>query len=141
MEELYAGYTKSERYLLNLLGIITLVSILISIFGVYSIVTLACKRRRKEIAIRKVNGATVREILHLFLRDYLLITLLACMVAFPAGVLVMQRWLEQYTRRVSMEWWLFVGIFVLVVLIVLASILSRVIRAANQNPAEVIKTE
>jgi len=141
MEELYAGYTKSERYLLNLLGIITLVSILISIFGVYSIVTLACKRRRKEIAIRKVNGATVREILHLFLRDYLLITLLACMVAFPAAVLVMQRWLEQYTRRVSMEWWLFVGIFVLVVLIVLASILSRVIRAANQNPAEVIKSE
>ena len=88
-----------------------------------------------------MNGATVREILHLFLRDYLLITLLACIVAFPAGVLVMQRWLEQYTRRVSMEWWLFVGIFVLVVLIVLASILSRVIRAANQNPAEVIKSE
>ncbi|MDD2727366.1 MAG: FtsX-like permease family protein, partial [Proteiniphilum sp.] len=141
MEDIYASYTRSERYLLILLSIMTGLAILIALFGAYSIITLACRRRRKEIAIRKVNGATVREILQLFLREYLLITLLACLVAFPAGVLVMQRWLEQYTRRVSMEWWLFAALFLLMVLLVLASVLLQVVRAARQNPAVVVKSE
>ena len=141
MEELYAEYTKSERYLLILLSIMTVGAILISIFGVYSIVTLACNQRRKEIAIRKVNGAKAREIFILFFRQYFLVTVISCIVAFPVGVYIMQRWLEQYTRRVSIEWWLFAGIFVLVLLIVLASIFSRVNRAAKENPAEVVKSE
>ena len=141
MEETYAEYTKSERYLLILLSVMTGVAILIAVFGAYSIITLACRRRRKEIAIRKVNGATVREIMQLFLREYLLITLVACMVSFPAGVLVMQRWLEQYTRRVSMEWWLFAALLLLMVLLVLSSVLFQVVRAARENPSEVVKSE
>ncbi|WP_298649480.1 FtsX-like permease family protein [uncultured Proteiniphilum sp.] len=138
MEELYAEYTKSERYLLILLSIMTAVAILIAVFGVYSIVTLACNRRRKEIAIRKVNGAKAWEIFLLFFRQYFMVTMLSCIVAFPIGMYIMQRWLEQYTRRISMEWWIFAGIFLLVVL---ASIFSRVRRAARENPAEVVKSE
>ena len=141
MEEVYAEYTRSENYLLTLLSIMTVVAILIAVFGIYSMVTLACNQRRKEIAIRKVNGAKVREIFMLFFRQYFVVTVLSCIVAFPVGVYIMQRWLEQYTRRVSMEWWLFVGIFFLVVLIVLASIFSRVNRAAKENPADVVKSE
>jgi len=53
----------------------------------------------------------------------------------------MQRWLEQYTRRVSVEWWLFAGVFVLVVAIVFISMAFRVWKAASENPAEVVKAE
>ena len=141
MEEVYAEYTRSENYLLTLLSIMTVVAILIAVFGIYSMVTLACNQRRKEIAIRKVNGAKVREIFMLFFWQYFMVTVVSCIVAFPIGVYIMQRWLEQYTRRVSMEGWLFVGIFILVVLIVLASIFSRVNRAAKENPADVLKSE
>jgi ABC-type antimicrobial peptide transport system permease subunit len=141
MEETYAEYSKSERYLLILLSVMTGVAIAIAVFGTYSIITLACQRRRKEIAIRKVNGASVLDILLLFLREYFLITVAACVVAFPIGAFVMQRWLEQYIRRVSVEWWLFVGLFLLMLLLVLASVLFQVVRAAKQNPAEVVKSE
>ena len=141
MEDTYDDYTQSERYLLILLSIITGVTILIAIFGIYSIVTLACNRRRKEIAIRKVNGASIKEIFMLFFRQYLWITIAASVLAFPVGVYVMQRWLEQYARRVSMEWWLFAGVFALVLLIVMASMVFRVIKAAKENPAEVVKSE
>jgi ABC-type antimicrobial peptide transport system permease subunit len=141
MEEKYEEYTQSERYLLTLLSIMTGVTILIAIFGIYSIVTLACNRRRKEIAIRKVNGATVKEIFMLFFKQYLWITIAASAIAFPIGVFVMQRWLEQYTRRVSMEWWLFAGVFALVLLIVMASMIFRVVKAAKENPAEVVKSK
>ncbi|MDD4438637.1 MAG: FtsX-like permease family protein [Tissierellia bacterium] len=141
MEEFYSEYTQSERYLLILLTAMTAVAILIAIFGIYSMVTLACNRRRKEIAIRKVNGATVKEIFMLFFKQYFWITFAASALAFPIGVYVMQRWLEQYTRRVSMEWWLFAGVFALVLLIVMASMIFRVVKAAKENPAEVVKSE
>jgi len=119
----------------------TSVAILIAVFGIYSMVTLACNRRRKEIAICKVNGATVKEIFMLFFKQYLWITIAASAVAFPVGVYVMQRWLEQYTRRVSLEWWLFIGVFALVLLIVITSMIFRVVKAAKENPAVVVKSE
>ena len=65
MEEVYSEYTKSERWLLILLGVMTGVAILIAVFGIYSMITLACNQRRMEMAIRKVNGAKA-EILALF---------------------------------------------------------------------------
>ncbi len=137
----FKEFTKSERNLLILVGIMTGVAILIAVFGIYSMITLACNQRRKEMAIRKVNGAKAKEILALFFRQYFAVTVAACAVAFPVGVHVMQRWLEQYTRRVSMEWWLFAGVFVLVVAIVFISMAFRVWKAANENPAEVVKAE
>ncbi len=141
MEEVYAKYTQSEQYLLILLSIMTGVAILIALFGIYSMITLSCSRRRKEIAIRKVNGAKVGEMFFLFFQEYFWVTLLSCVVAFPAAVYIMQRWLEQYTRRVSMEWWLFAGIFVLIILIVFTSIFFRVNFAARENPSEVVKAD
>jgi ABC-type antimicrobial peptide transport system permease subunit len=141
MEEVYSEYTKSERWLLILLGVMTGVAILIAVFGIYSMITLACNQRRKEMAIRKVNGAKAKEILALFFSQYFAVTVVACAVAFPVGVQVMQCWLVQYIRRVSMEWWLFAGVFALVVTIVFISMAFRVWKAANENPAEVVKAE
>ena len=141
IDKSFKEYTKSERNLLMLVGIMTGVAILIAVFGIYSMITLACNQRRKEMAIRKVNGAKAKEILALFFRQYFAVTVAACAVAFPVGVYVMQRWLEQYTRRVSMEWWLFAGVFALVTAIVFTSIVFRVWKAANENPAEVVKAE
>ncbi|HHU26153.1 MAG TPA: FtsX-like permease family protein [Bacteroidales bacterium] len=137
----FKAFTKSERHLLILVSTMTGVAILIAVFGIYSMITLACNQRRKEMAIRKVNGAKAKEILALFFRQYFAVTVAACAVAFPVGMHVMQRWLEQYTRRVSMEWWLFAGVFVLVVIIVFISMAFRVWKAASENPAEVVKAE
>lgn len=141
MDEVYAEYTQSERYLLILLMIMTAVSVLIAVFGVYSMITLSCGKRRKEVAIRKVNGARAKELLWLFFSQYLKIVFFACLVAFPAGVLVMQHWLEQYTRRVSMEWWIFVGIILLIGGIVSVTVFFRIYHTTKENPADVVKSE
>ena len=141
MDDEFSNYTKSERYLFILLSIMTAVAILIAVFGIYSIITLACSQRRKEIAIRKVNGARVREIFILFFKEYFLATIIACIVAFPVGYLIMQRWLEQYVRRISIEFWMFASVLVLIIVVVFLSIFFRVWKAANENPAEVVKAE
>jgi len=140
MDDVYTNYTKSERYLLVLLGLMTLVALLIVTFGVYSMITFSCNQRRKEIAIRKVNGARIAEIFMLFIKQYVFVTVLACIIAFPIGVYVMQRWLEQYVCRIYLEWWIFVSVFSLVLLIVIGGILSKLYQAASENPAETVKS-
>lgn len=84
-EEEYDKYLRSESALMKLLTFVSLVCILISLFGIFSLVTLSCEQRRKEIAIRRVNGAQVYHILHLFFREYLLLLATAVIIAFPIG--------------------------------------------------------
>ena len=107
----------------------------------YSIITLACHQRRKEIAVRKVHGAKAGDILGLFIREYGLILLVSAAVAFVAGTLLMHRWLEGYLHRTPLSWWLYVGLFVAVALLIALCVGSRVWKTARENPADVVKSE
>ena len=140
-EDLYADYLKSERLLLRLLGIASAVCVLVVGFGVFSLVTLSCEQRRKEIAIRKVNGARVGDILRLFAREYLLLLAVAAVVAFPVGYVLMKRWLESYVEQTTISLWVYLVIFAGMAAVVALCIGWRVWRAANENPAEVVKRE
>lgn len=140
-EESYNKYLQSETMLARLLAFASLVCILVAIFGIYSLVTLTCEQRRKEIAIRKVNGATVRNILSLFYREYIVLLLLAALPAFPLAYILVKHWIETYTRQMPIPIAPALGVFLVLLLVVGLSISWRVWRAAHENPAEVIKRE
>ena len=123
----------------KLLSVMTVACILIAVFGVYSLTSLTCQQRRKEIAIRKVHGAEIVDIMNIFFKEHLILLGMAALVAFPAGYLIMKRWLEGYVKQTSMDAWLFVAIFLIVFVIIIFSIISMVWKAANRNPAEVVK--
>ena len=137
----YNAYLKAEHLLMRLLAFVSTVCILVSAFGIFSMITLSCERRRKEVAIRKVNGARVGDILGLFAREYLLLLAAAAVVAFPVGYVLMKRWLESYVEQTPLSWWLYAIIFLGMALLVALCIGWRVWRAANENPAEVVKRE
>lgn len=141
IEEVYDAYMKSENTLCQLLSIVSFICIAIAVFGIFSLVTLSCEQRRKEIAIRKVNGANVRVILNLFFKEYLILLAVASILAFPLGYLLMRRWLEEYVKQTPIEGWLYAVIFIGMGLVIFLSIIWRVWKAARQNPAEVIKSE
>ena len=111
-EESFAALLRSERNLSHLLTIVTIVAILIAVFGVYSIITLACRQRRKEIALRKIHGAKLKDILGMFVKEYGLILVIGAAVAFPVGYLIMHGWLEQYLKRITIGPLFYIGIFV-----------------------------
>ena len=138
--EVYDTYLASERMLMRVLGVMAGVCVLIALFGVYAHVVLACEHRRKEIAVRKVNGATAGLIVRSFLKEYFLLLLGASAFAFPRTI-AMQRWLEQYVLRVGLSWWIYAGIFLLLWIFIMGCIGRSVWRAARENPAEVIKSE
>lgn len=140
-EEEYAEYLRSEDALIKLLSFVAVICILIAAFGIFSLITLSCEQRRKEIAVRKVNGATIRDILVMFVKEYLILLIIAAIIAFPVGYVLMKRWLESYIEQTVISFWIYFAIFGGIVIVIFACIGWRVWQAARQNPAEVIKSE
>ena len=141
MEDIFEKHFKSERALLKLLSVMTLASILIAIFGVYSLTNLTCRQRRKEIAIRKINGATAGDILAMFAKEYFLLLIIGAAIAFTTGYFIMQRWLEQYVKQTSIPAWIYLSIVLVLAMIIALCVGWQVYRASVENPAEVVKSE
>jgi hypothetical protein len=140
-EETYKGYLAAEQSLLTLLGFTSLVCVLICIFGFVSLISLSCEERRKEIAIRKINGATVLDILNIFFKENFLLLIIGALVAFPIGYYVMRQWLEQYVRQTPIGAWVYLAIIAAMASVIVMCVGWRVWRASVENPAEVIKKE
>jgi putative ABC transport system permease protein len=141
VSDLYDRLNQSEQTGLQLFSTLAVVCLLISLFGVYAIAAATTRRRRKEIAIRKVAGAEANSIVRLFFREYTLQVIIACAIALPPVYLAMNNWLQGYAYRTTIPWWLLAGTTTGVTAIVLLTVLTQVLKAANGNPAEVIKNE
>lgn len=77
----------------------------------------------------------------MFFRDYTSLTAISAVIAFPFSWMFMEQWLQNFAYRISISWWMFVVVFIVVAAIVISTIVTQVSRAANQNPAEVVKSE
>ena len=137
----YMGFIKSESMLSLLLIIITLVCVIVAVSGLYSIVSLLCQKRRKEIAIRKINGARMNDILMIFVKEYMPIILMSAIVAFSVGATIMHRWLSVYVRQTPITIWVYLSVFVCMLIIIAVTVFGNIRRAMTENPADVIKSE
>jgi ABC-type antimicrobial peptide transport system permease subunit len=139
--DVYDDYLQVEKSLLTLLGFIALICVLICVFGFVSMISLACEERRKEIAIRKISGATVLDILNIFFRENFVLLVAGAAVAFPISYYVMRRWLEQYVRQTPVGAWIYVAILSAMAVVIVMCVGWRVWRASVENPADVVKRE
>ena len=139
--DLYDRLNRSEQVGLKMFSVLAVVCLLISLFGIYAVASAATQRRRKEVAVRKVVGARVGDIIRMFFREYTVQVMLAGAVALPLAYIAMSRWLQGYAYRTDIPWWLLAGVITGVVAVVLLTVLGQVLRAANSNPAEVVKSE
>lgn len=138
---LYDALNQSETIGLRIFSFLALACLLIALFGIYAAANAATKRRRREIAIRKVVGAGTGSILLLFIREYARLIAIASLIAFPIAYLIMVDWLSGYAYRIGIAIWWLVAILAGIAALVLLTIWRQVVKAANENPAEVIKCE
>ena len=131
----------SQEHLKNLVMGLGVLCILIAIFGTYSMIVLACRERRREIAVRKVHGAKVRDIIEIFGREYGGTLLLSTILAFSVGYIFMHRWIQQYERQITISWWIYAVILVAMVIVISLTVGHQVLKTARENPADVIKSE
>ena len=139
-EEEYDKFLKSENALIKLLSFVSAICIMICVFGFVSLVSLTCEERRKEIAIRKINGATVGDILSIFAKEYFLLLMIGAVIAFSAGYFIMQRWLENYVKQTSIPVWIYLAIIFALALVIVLCVGWQVYRASVENPAETVKS-
>jgi hypothetical protein len=139
-EEGYNDYLKSENTLLALLTVISLICVIVCVFGFVSIVSLTCEERRKEIAIRKINGATIKDILDIFFKEYLTLLVVGSAIAFPVGYIVMKEWIEQYVKQTEMSAWIYVAILLALMLAIVVCVGGKVYRTSRENPAVAVKS-
>ena len=116
-----------------------IVSIIITLLGVYSSITLDTERRQKEVAIRKVNGAGMSHIIWLFARLYITLLMVTAALSFPLVYLVLQLWKQIYTVFFNCGFWFWTGIFISVAMITALTIWFRILKIARVNPVESIK--
>ncbi|HEV3412632.1 MAG TPA: ABC transporter permease [Puia sp.] len=127
--------------LLGATNFVAILTVLIAAMGLFGLIAAFTQRRVKEVGIRKVLGAGVRDIVLLLSRSYLLLIALALVVAAPVVWYVMHSWLQDFAYRVSIEWWMLVGAGAIALAIGVVTIGWHVVRAARANPVESLRSE
>lgn len=119
-------------------GIVTMV---IALFGLVGYTSDEVNRRRKEIAIRKVNGAKVKDILRIFLKDIMKIALPCIIVGDLGAWLIARQWLMSFSEKITMTPLLFIGVTIILLVIIGLSVIINCYKVANSNPVKYLKDE
>lgn len=130
-----------EQYLKNMITLFSLLAIILSIVGVFGLVVFETQYRRKEIGVRKVFGATVGEILNMFNKAYLKIVAICFVIAIPFAYYGVHKWLESFSDKTPIYWWVFALAFVIVAAITMLTVTFQNWKAANENPVNSVKSE
>jgi len=132
---------KDDKRIATIYSIFTFIAIFISALGLFGMSLFDIQYRRKEIALRKVNGASVSDIIRLLLKKYYLSLTISFVIAALVALLAINRYLEDFANKAPISWWLFAAAVVITAGISLLTLVYQTFRAANQNPAEVVKSE
>lgn len=141
LEQSFNAQYKSEERLAKVIGVFTIFAIMISCIGLLGLVSYVATQRQKEIGIRKVNGATISEILIMLNKDFIKWVGIAFILAVPISYYAMNKWLEGFAYKTALSWWVFAtaGIFALIITLLTVSLQSW--QAASKNPVESLRDE
>lgn len=132
---------EAETRMADLSKTFSLLSILIACLGLFGLSSYMANRRSKEIAVRKVIGASVPQIFWLLFTTFLQLLALSCLVAIPLSWFIMHRWLEDFAYRVDIDAFIFLLGIGLVVLLTVVSVSYETMRAALTNPVKSLRND
>ena len=141
LDDRLAKQYKAETILSRILFAFSAIGILISIIGISALALFISQQRTKEIGIRKVNGATVAEILGLLNQSFVKWVGFAFIIATPIAFYAMSKWLENFAYKTNMSWWIFASAGVLALVIALLTVTWHSWRAATRNPVDSLRYE
>ena len=139
-EQMRAAYDDSKK-MRNTMALGAVFSLLIALLGLIGFIRDESLRRSKEMAVRKINGATTRDILSVFAKDIMKLSAVMAVIACLAAFFVAHKWLEQFAEKVSLNPLYFIGGALLVLLIVLGVVVLNCLKIARANPVESLKNE
>jgi len=141
LDERVESMYKKESRVGQLFLFFALIAIIISCLGIFGLATYTAEKRFKEIGIRKVLGASVTSIVQLLSKDFIKLVLLALIFAVPIAWYFMDTWLNNFSYRIELDWWVFMIAGLIAVGIALLTVGVQSLRAALSNPVDSIKNE
>jgi ABC-type antimicrobial peptide transport system permease subunit len=140
-DEEYQKLYKSEQVVSQLANYFAFLAIFISCLGLLGLVMFTSEQRTREFGIRKVLGASPATLFNLLSKEFLLLVLIAMVIASPIAWIAMKEWLKDYSYRVDISWWMFLAAGVLAIVIALVTVSFQAIKAALANPVKSLRTE
>jgi ABC-type antimicrobial peptide transport system permease subunit len=141
LDQHIASLYKNEKRTQHLFNLFTFLSVVINILGLVGLLSFMIEQKTKEIGIRKVLGASVKDISFILSKDFLKLIVVAFFIAAPIAWLLMNKWLQDFAYRTSISWWVF-AVAVLAALVVTSIAVGfQTIKAAVANPVKSLRTE
>jgi putative ABC transport system permease protein len=141
VRERFEWYHRENTNYAKLIGSCCLMSLFLSMIGLFAISFNSIRKRRKEIAIRKINGATTMEIIFLLNKDFIKLVVFAFILAAPIAWYSMHRWLQYFAYKTELSWWIFAIAGFLALGITLLTVSWQCAIAASRNPVEALRYE
>jgi putative ABC transport system permease protein len=139
-QDFQRNYEKEQRTS-SIVSYFTIIAILIACLGLFGLSAFFAEQRKKEIGIRKVLGATVRQVTLLLSKDFIHLVSVAVLIASPLAWWAMNKWLQAFAYRIDISWWMFVLAGFIAVVIALVTVSFQAIKAAMANPVKSLRTE
>jgi hypothetical protein len=134
-------YYDNERKLSALINAATILTVVISCIGLFSLTAFTIGKKQKEIGVRKAYGASIPAVLIMFQKDFTKLILISAIIAIPAGYYIINLWLSSYSNHIKLSLLYSVAAFLIIVLISALTMIYHTIKAANLNPAVTLRNE
>ncbi len=141
MDQQYENLYNSEKRMARVFDYFTFFTLFIACLGLIGLINHMVEKRRKEISIRKVFGASISRILTLLFREYLQLILIAFLISIPVTIYLVLDWLDNYAYRIEVQWWMFAIPGFLVLFIALLLVSGQTAKAVRQNPVDSLRHE
>lgn len=137
---IYRDMNPAENKLQTMVGIFSAISMFLTALGLFGLAWYSVQRRTREIALRKIHGATSGEVVRMLCRSFLGWVAIAFIVAIPVGYYLSAEWLTDFVYRVSLPWWLGVMVALIAACVTLLTVIFQSLSAARANPAKAISS-
>jgi putative ABC transport system permease protein len=141
IEEIIKNLYSSEKNLTTIVSIFALFTLVIAAFGLFGLTMFVAKTRTKEIGIKKAFGSSEQSIIYSFLRDNFVLVSLAALLSVPVTLYFMFKWLNKFSYKVTINWWVFVIAFIIAAIVVLLTVFIHSFKASRIDPIKALKYE
>ncbi len=141
LDDSFARLYQAEAKTGSVLGIFTVLALFIGCLGLFALAVFTAEQRTKEIGIRKVLGASVAGVTALLTKNFLKLVLISIVIASPIAYYFVNKWLMEFEYRIDIEWWMFVAVGIISIVIAFISVSFQSIRAALANPVTSLRSE
>ena len=124
-----------------LISVFAGIAVIVALMGLVGLTIFTLRKRTKEIAIRKVNGAKLRNLLFLISAEYVKLVIIAFAISAPLSYFFLKHWLQDFVYQTNLSWWIFIAAGVFGIFITVITISSQAYKAANKNPVDALRYE